>query len=53
MGAIAVLLLVHVPPDIPFVNVIVDPAHTEPGPPMIVGAKFTVTIIVAGHPPKV
>jgi len=48
--AIEVLLLVHVPPAVPFVlNVIVDPVHTLDSPLIVpaLPAVVTVTVFVA------
>ena len=40
-------VLLHVPPDVPSVNVIVVPVHNEVAPNMAVGATVTVTFVVA------
>ena len=40
-------VLLHVPPDVPLVNVIVAPVHTEVAPNIAVGATVTVTFTVA------
>ncbi len=48
--AIAVLLLVHLPPDTPFVRVMVEPTHNALGPPMAVGAVLTVITAVTAQP---
>jgi hypothetical protein len=50
--ATEVVLLVHVPPGVASVSVIVDPAQTLVGPPMAAGVALTVTIVVARHPDK-
>jgi len=44
-----VLELDHTPPDVPFVNVMVDPTHTDVGPTIedTVGIASTVTPCVA------
>jgi hypothetical protein len=47
------LLLVHVPPPIPSVKVIMAPVHTLDGPSIIVGDVLTVIVLVALHPAKV
>ena len=49
-----VLLLVHVPPGVVFVKVVVAPAHTvdEPGV-MADGRAATVTVLVTLHPATV
>ena len=46
--AMAVLLLLHVPPATPSVRVMVAPVHTELGPDMepAVGAAVMVTVVV-------
>lgn len=41
-----VLLLFHVPPMVPSLNVIVDPSHTVEGPVIAVGNGMTVTVTV-------
>jgi hypothetical protein len=51
--AIVVLLLTHVPPVIPSVRVINEPAHTDDAPLSGVGAEFTVTVTEAVQPPNV
>ena len=44
--AVLVLLLLHVPPDVPFVvNVIVDPAHTDDDPLIVPALDAAVTEI--------
>jgi hypothetical protein len=48
--AAAVLLLLHVPPDIASLRVVVDPTHTLNVPPIAGGAGFTVMIRVAAQP---
>jgi hypothetical protein len=45
-----VLLLVHVPPVSAFVSVIVEPAQTDDGPPIVAGSGLTVTVIVLAQP---
>ncbi len=49
--ATLVVLLLHVPPDVPSVRFIVLPWQTTEGPPMAVAAAFTVTDVVTKHPP--
>ena len=46
--AMAALLLLHVPPVVALVNVMVEPAHTVDGPLMMpaVGVRFTVSDVV-------
>lgn len=48
--ATAVLLLVHDPPVIVFVNVVVAPAHMFLVPLIAVGPGLTVTTVVILHP---
>ena len=43
------LLQAHVPPLIPFDNVVVSPWQTPDMPVVVVGAIFTVTIAVVGQ----
>ena len=42
-----VLELDHTPPDVPFVNVMVDPTHTDDGPEIAATTGRAVTVIVA------
>jgi hypothetical protein len=49
MVATAVLLLVHVPPLVALVSVVVDPEHSEVSPP-IANSGLTVTVCVTRHP---
>jgi len=49
----AVLLLVHVPPEVASVNTSVDPTHITPSPPIGPAIGCTVTITVAGEQPPV
>ena len=43
--------LVHVPPVIGLLNVIVDPAHTDVNPDIVPGKGVTLTVIVGeAHP---
>lgn len=44
--ALAVLPLIHVPPDDVLDNVVPDPTHTVPSPVIAGGTEFTVTIAV-------
>lgn len=48
--ATLVLLLVHRPPIVPLLNVVVDPSHTVVLPEIATGVWFTVILIVAAHP---
>lgn len=48
--AIAVLLLLHVPPVTVLVNTVVEPAHIIAFPLMDVGGRFTDVIVDAMHP---
>ena len=48
--ATAVLPLLHAPPEVPLVNVVVLPMHTESVPPILAGSAYTVTILVAAQP---
>jgi hypothetical protein len=48
-----VLLLLHVPPDAVFVNVVVDPSHTVNVPPMVPGVGVTLTAWVEAVPQPV
>ena len=47
--AIALLLLLHEPPGVISINVIVLPIHTLPGPVIGAGTVFTVTVAVLTH----
>lgn len=53
--AVPAALLVHVPPGVALVSVVVAPWHTLTGVagPIAAGAEFTVTIRVDVHPPVV
>ncbi len=44
-------LLVHVPPGVASVNVIVEPTHTADGPAITAGNAFTVITLVVEQPP--
>jgi len=44
MVAIDVLLLLHVPPPVPLVSVMVEPVHTTDSPPMAAGSGLTVMV---------
>ena len=46
----ATVLLLHVPPDVASLNVIVDPTHTDPGVPRIAVIGLTVTILLLLQP---
>jgi hypothetical protein len=50
IGAIVLLLLVHVPPVTASVSVVVSPEHTCVVPAIAVGSVFTVTAAVAWQP---
>jgi hypothetical protein len=45
-----VLLLLHVPPDVVLLSVMLAPVHTADGPVILAGSEFTVTTCVAKHP---
>ena len=49
--AMAVLLLVHVPPPVVSVNVVIEPVQTAPDPPIGAALVFTVIVALALHPP--
>lgn len=51
--AVAVLLLLHVPPVVVFVKVVVDVGHTENVPAMETGVPVTMTVCVASVPQPV
>lgn len=51
--AIVVLLLLQLPPPVPFVIVAVWLTHIDVGPPMAVGAAVTDTTLVTKLPPAV
>ena len=48
--ATAVLVLLHVPPNVPSVNTEVWPTHIVVVPPIAPGIGLTVTVIVAEQP---
>ena len=48
--AIDVLLLLHVPPVVPSLSVVVVPAHIENTPNITEGTLVTVTFVVARQP---
>ena len=49
--AIAELPVLHTPPAVASLSVIVDPAHTSNGPPVIAaGSGFTVIVVVVLQP---
>ena len=48
--ATPVLLLLQVPPSVVLLIVILEPRHTEPGPPITDGKSLTVTIAVVLQP---
>ena len=52
--ALAVLLLLHVPPAVASLNVVVAPLHTDAVPVIVpaVGAALTVTTLVATAAPQ-
>lgn len=47
------LVVLHRPPVTASVAVIADPWHTVAGPPIVVGAVFTVIVSLAKQPPAV
>jgi hypothetical protein len=52
--ATAALLLLHVPPGVALVQVVLSPIHIDVDPPVIApGVTFTVTSLTAVHVPKV
>jgi hypothetical protein len=53
MAAIAVLLLLHVPPAVVLVNAVVVPVHTVAEPPIAAGAELTVIAFIALQPAPV
>ena len=50
IDAMPVLLLLHVPPVVPSINVVVVPAQILSTPEIDDGMGLTVTIVVARHP---
>jgi len=48
--AIVVVVLDHVPPVVPSVNVIVEPAQNDDDAEIVAGNALTVTIVVAEQP---
>jgi hypothetical protein len=48
---ILLLVVLHAPPLVPFVSMMVAPWHTEEGPPIAVGAVLTVTVSFVEQPP--
>lgn len=48
--AIPVAEELHVPPDVPSLSVVVEPAHIAALPVMDAGNAFTVTVVLAVHP---
>lgn len=50
--AIPVLLLLHVPPAVASLNVVLWPAHTA-GVPVTAATGFTDTVVVTEHPPDI
>jgi hypothetical protein len=48
--ATVLLLLVHVPPDIVLLNIVVCPEHTVGVPVLAGGTGFTVITVVIGQP---
>ena len=50
MAAIAVLLLLHTPPEVASVNVVVKPTHTFVVPPIAAGFGLTVKLVTAIQP---
>jgi hypothetical protein len=53
MVAIAALLLLHVPPGVTSLSVVVAPLHMDVIPVMLPGNGFTVTLCVIRHPAAV
>jgi hypothetical protein len=53
MVATAVLLLLHLQPDVPLLNVVVAPRQRVVVPEMEVGEVFTTTVVVAEQPPGI
>ena len=51
--ATAKLLLLHVPPAVASISMVLAPAHTEVTPVIAAGSRFTVTAIAAAHPAAV
>ena len=50
MVAIAVLLLLHTPPEVASVSVVVRPTHTFVVPPIAAGFGLTVKLVTAKQP---
>ncbi len=48
--AIAVLLLLHVPPLVPWLSAMPIPTHISDGPLISAGASLTVTVVVLEQP---
>ena len=44
------LLLVHMPPDVVWLNVVVDPVHADVAPVIADGVALTVSVIVRTQP---
>lgn len=44
------LLLVHIPPDVAELSVVVTPVHTVVVPVIVAGSAFTVIVLVARAP---
>lgn len=47
---ILVLAVLHNPPGVTSVSVIVDPMQTLAGPPIAAGTGFTVIVVIVAHP---
>jgi len=45
------LVVLHIPPVTPSVQLTHEPSHTDEGPLIAVGDVFTVTLVVTVHPP--
>src|SRR4051812_40805964 len=52
IGALDGLLLVHVPPGVGLLNVVVLPAHIMATPVIAAGGGVTVTVVTEVQPPK-
>lgn len=49
-SALAVLPLIHVPPIVVLLRVVLEPSHTTGVPEIAAGIAFTVTAVVAWQP---
>ena len=50
MVAVAVVVLIQVPPATPSLSVIVAPTHTADGPVIAVGIVYTATVVLTLQP---